>query len=306
MDNRGPSREAQLLIEQAKGFELAVPTLENIEQFRKEVLESFKPTVDLMLDQYPADIENIKLNNIPCQQITSADWSEETGLCVQYGFGGGFVCGSPFEDLIITLPLAHFLKARVVVVDYRLAPEFPYPASINDFMAVYPKLLSLYGSDRLAVAGESAGGNLVLNLLVRARDAGLELPRCAALFSPWLDLTHQGDSQTANDGRDWTLSNDWVTKAAELLVGNTVLEDPGVSPLFADLNGLPPLIVSSGSRELLLSDSLKLATEVRKNGGVCDLRIWEDLWHVFEFFPQLPETEQSLHQTAEFIRRYSS
>jgi acetyl esterase/lipase len=168
---------------------------------------------------------------------------------------------------------------------------------------VYPALLDKYGAHRLVVSGESAGGNQVLGLLQFARDHGLVLPRCAALFSPWCDLANQGDSHIFNDGRDPTLDNAWVDIAAAWHAGGTPLDDPGLSPIHGEMRGLPPCIITTGSRDLLMSQCLRLAQKLRAAGVECDLRVWDGLWHVFEFYP-IPEAELSIAEVADFIRRH--
>ena len=300
----GMSHQARQFIEMMENEVLQIPRANNIEQYRRNTFESFRPTVLRALDRYPVSVESISINQVLCQQVTAVDWSEENGICIQYGYGGGMVSGSPYEDLIITSALAHNLKARVIVPDYRLAPENPYPAAADDFFAVYPTLLESYGTERLVVSGESAGGNLAIGLLIQMRNQGLALPKCAALFSPWVDLANQGDSHQFNDQRDPTLSTEWVNSAAAMYAGEFPTDHPDISPIHADLSDLPPIIISSGTRELLLSQSLILASRIREAGGIVDLRIWEGLWHVFEFYDDIPEATLSIEQTADFIRQY--
>jgi epsilon-lactone hydrolase len=161
-------------------------------------------------------------------------------------------------------------------------------------------MLAEYGNDRLVLSGESAGGNQALGLMQRVQQQGLEMPACAVLFSPWRDLSHQGDSHINNDKRDPTLTTAWVKAAADLHANGNVLDDPGISPIYGEMNGLPPMIVTTGSCELLLSDSLRLAQQLRAAGVECDLRVWEGMWHVFEYYP-IPKVKASLKEVAEFM-----
>jgi monoterpene epsilon-lactone hydrolase len=188
-------------------------------------------------------------------------------------------------------------------VNYLLSPEHLYPAPQDDFAQVYPVMLELYGKHRLVLSGESAGGNQVLSLLHRARKQSLALPACAALFSPWLDLAHQGNSHIFNDTRDPSLNTAWVDAAARMHANGFPLDDPGISPIHGDMTGLPPIITTTGSCELLLSDSLRLAQKLREAGVICDLRVWEGMWHVFEYYP-IPEAEASLKEVAEFVQMH--
>ena len=130
------------------------------------------------------------------------------------------------------------------------------------------------------------------------------MPACAVLFSPWVDLSNQGDSHIFNDGRDPTLNKTWVDSAAEMHAGGSPLDSPGISPLFGDLRGLAPCIITTGTRDLLLSQSLGLARKLREAKVHCDLRVWEGLWHVFEFYP-IAEAQTSIAEIAAFIKAHS-
>ena len=168
---------------------------------------------------------------------------------------------------------------------------------------VYQSLIKTYGSERLIVSGESAGGHQALGVMQYALTQGLALPACAILFSPWVDLTNQGDSHQFNDARDPTLNNAWVDSAAEMHAAGADLSDPGISPINGNLSGLPPCLITTGSRDLLLSQCLRLADGLHTAGVPCDLRVWEAMWHVFEFYP-IPEARQSLAQVADFIHAH--
>jgi acetyl esterase/lipase len=195
---------------------LAVPELDNLEQYRKDVRSGFDDYVQAAVETFQGEIRDIEVAGIPCKQLTPRHWSNADGRCIQYAYGGGYVSGSSYEDLIIAAPLAQLCEARIVMVDYRLSPEHPYPAPQQDMHQVYPELLARYGAARLVVCGESAGANQALGLMQQVRDLGLAMPGCAALFSPWCDLNNQGDSHIFNDGRDPTLSNLWTDIAAIL------------------------------------------------------------------------------------------
>jgi acetyl esterase/lipase len=301
----GRSVEAQAFFEEFSGSLLSIPRSENLPQYRIDSRQDFEPYVRRALGRHQVEIEDIEIDGIACKQITPPDWSVEKGVCIQYAFGGGAVAGSPYEDLIITIPLARYSGARIYSVDYRLAPEHPYPAAQQDMARVYLHLLNQYGAHRLVIGGESAGGNLALALLHHIRDQKMEMPGCAALLSPWCDLTAQGDSHLFNDNRDPTLNNDWVDIAAALYANGHALDDAGISPLFAAMHDLPATIITTGSCDLLLSECLRLARKMRAAGVTCDLRVWEGMWHVFEFYNDLPESEQSIIEIAEFIRVYT-
>jgi len=297
------SPAAQALLAELQSAGMLIPDTNDIAAYREQVRAGFEDYVEKAVRAFDGRIEDIRVAGIGCKQVTPAGWSADNGGCIQYAFGGGYVCGSPYEDLVITAPLAQASGARIVMVDYRLSPEHPYPEPQGDMQAVYPELLNQYGAARLALAGESAGGNQALSLLLHIRDAGLDLPRCATLLSPWCDLANRGDSHTCNDGRDPTLSHPWVDIAAKLHAGGHPLDDPGISPLHGKLQDLPPIMITTGSRDLLLSQGLRLAQRLRAAGVICDLRVWEGMWHVFEFYP-IPEANTSIDEIAAFVRNY--
>ena len=295
------SAPAQEMLEELQRAGTIAPDPADMPAYRARVRAGFAPWAEAAARTFDGAIEDIEIAGIACKQLTPAGWRLEDG-CIQYAFGGGFVSGSPFEDLVIAAPLARASGARIVMVDYRLSPEHPYPLPQRDMQSVYPALLEVYGAARLAVAGESAGGNQALALLQQLRDSGLELPRGAALLSPWCDLANRGDSHDFNDGRDPSLSHPWADLAAELHAGGHALDDAGISPLYGDLRDLPPVIVTSGSRDLLLSQALRLAARLRAAGVDCDLRVWEGMWHVFEFYP-IPEAAASIAEVGAFLRQ---
>jgi monoterpene epsilon-lactone hydrolase len=227
---------------------------------------------------------------------------------ILYFFGGGHITGSPDEDLAITARIAHFSGRKVCVPAYRLAPENPYPAALEDAVAVYQALLREYCARSLALSGESAGGNLSLALIGAAAARGLPLPAATALLSPWSDLTHSGDTIRTLDGIDPTLDLDHqLSHMARAYAGGRPLASPDISPLFADVaKGFPPTLISTGTRDVLLSDCARLSTKLRAAGVEVDLRVMEGMWHVFEFYPQLPEAEDSIRGIAAFLDKHLS
>jgi epsilon-lactone hydrolase len=295
------SSEARAMIRLLQQSGVEMPGSDEIQGYRDSVRAAYEPYVRQALDRFDGEIEDGEIAGVGCKLVTPKGWSKISGACVQYAYGGGYVSGSCHEDLIVAAPLAQMSGARVVMVDYRLSPEHPYPLPQQDMQAVYPALLEQYGASRLALAGESAGGNQALALLQYARDEGLQMPSRAALLSPWCDLGNRGDSHEFNDGRDPTLGQSWVESAARMHAAGHAFDDPGISPLFGDMAGLPPILITSGSRDLLMSQALRLAQRLRDAGVDCDLRVWEGLWHVFEFYP-IPEAERSIAEIAAFIR----
>ena len=297
------SAEALELYRSMHDAGLNLPNLKNLEEFRYDVRAAFDPWVQDAIAKFDGEIEDIEIPGVGCKQVTPKGWSPNEGVCIQYAYGGGFISGICYEDLIIAAPLAQLAGCRVVMVDYRLSPEHPYPVPQEDMRRVYMELLRKYGAQRLVVCGESAGGNQALGLMQYVRDKGLPLPLCAALLSPWCDLSNRDDSDKLNDGRDPTLSTAWVKIAATAHADGQALDDPGISPLYGDMEGLPDCMITTGSRDLLLMQCVRLARKLDAAGVACDLRVNEGMWHVFEFYP-IPEAERSLREVAAFITNH--
>jgi acetyl esterase/lipase len=218
-----------------------------------------------------------------------------------YGYGGGYVSGSPFEDLTIAVPLATETGAVVVIPDYRLAPESPWPAAVDDGFIVFQEM----SSEPLALVGESAGGNLCLTLMHRARELGIPMPSAAAFLSPWCDLSNAGASVVNNDGRDPALSAQHIDFAANHYVGEHDPTNPMISPIYGVFDkSFPPSIITTGSRDLLMSQAMGLRDVLKNNNVPVELCLWKDLWHVFEWDYRLPESSESIRQISNWLHRY--
>ena len=278
-------------------------TRDNLAATRAETAAEFAPRIERALDRYPVEVREITLGGIDCLEIIPrADRKPGTIL---YCYGGGYIMGSPREDLIVSAALAAHAGARVVAPWYRLAPEHPYPAAIDDCTAVHAVVAGDPSCGPLALAGESAGGNAALCLMRRSMEAGAAMPVAVVLLSPWSDLKHEGDSQRTNDGRDPTLTLELTRQAALLYSGGRDLAHPGLSPLRGTWNEpLPPVMITTGTRDVLLDQNLSLATVLENAGADVTLRVWDELWHVFEFYDELPEADRSLRDIAAFLRRH--
>jgi acetyl esterase/lipase len=237
------------------------------------------------------------------------EWVEVPGVpadapVMLYLHGGGYVVCSPRTHRPIT---AFFARAgfRVFCPDYRMAPEHPFPAAVDDALAAYEGLLSRgVRPGMIVVAGDSAGGGLTLALLVALRDRRRPLPAAAALLSPWTDLALTGETIRTNARRDAYINGPAAAKTAALYVGSADPCNPLVSPLYGDLHGLPPIIIHVGEREVLRDDSTRLAERIRAAGCEVVISIWPVVPHVWQIFNRIvPEGRQSLAQMAEFLQK---
>jgi acetyl esterase/lipase len=224
--------------------------------------------------------------------------------CVLYLHGGAYIAMSARTHRSMTSRLACGGEARLFALDYRLAPEHPFPAAVDDALTAWRQLVaSGTPPSRIVVAGDSAGGGLALALLIALRDAGDEMPAGAVLFSPWTDLAATGDSIVANDAADPLFFGRWVAPVARHYLGDTPATHPLASPVYADLTGLPPLLIQVGDTEVLLDDSRRVAEHATRDGVPVTLRVWPGVphgWHIFA--PILPEARDALREASVFIR----
>lgn len=220
-----------------------------------------------------------------------------------YIHGGGYIAGSPAGYLGLAGRFAKLLKAAVYMPDYRLAPEHPFPAAIDDTLASYRWLLDQgYPADQIMFSGDSAGGAMVVTVMVAARDDGLPLPAGGVAISPWANLEHTGASMTSRDGIDPTVSLAGLDLMAEAFLQGASRSDPAASPVFADVAGLPPILVQIGESEVMLSDAVRLASHLGEGKVRVTLQIWPEMFHVWHMFAAiLPEGEQALQSAQAFL-----
>jgi acetyl esterase/lipase len=219
-----------------------------------------------------------------------------------YVHGGGFVACSSATHRPIAAGLARITRMRVFSVDYRLAPEARLPSALDDVAAAYAWVTESARPGELALVGDSAGGNLVLGLALRLRGAGREQPACVVGFSPWTDLAGTSPSVQVNDGRDAMFHTDNIRDFARAALGEGPADSPVVSPVYADLHGLPPVLLHVGSTELLLDDSRRVHEGILGGKGRSTLTVYNDVPHCWQMLaPLVPEATTSLREAAAFI-----
>ncbi|MDR8394729.1 alpha/beta hydrolase [Paraburkholderia sp. USG1] len=228
---------------------------------------------------------------------------------VLYFHGGGFQVGSLSSHHELMACISQASGCRVLGVDYRLAPEHRYPSALYDACAAYEWVLAQgLHADEIALAGDSAGAGLVLSTLLSVRDADLPLPAAAVLMSPWTDLTASGESYETRAAADPIHQRPMILAMARNYLGpHDDARDALISPLFADLTGLPPLLIQVGDRETVLSDSTELADRARAAGVTAELQVWDNMIHVFQQFPsELVEARDALQSIGAFLRAHLS
>ena len=222
---------------------------------------------------------------------------------ILYIHGGAYVVGSPKSHIAMCARLAKRAAATVTVIDYRLAPEHVYPAAIDDCVAAYRAIISDVDPASVTIAGDSAGGGATLSTLGVLKAHGDPMPGAVYVLSPWTDLTASGESVVTRAPFDPLFDGHGLPEAAVTYAGDTPLDDPGVSPLFADPTGYPPTLIQTGIDEILLSDSTRLAERYEAAGVDVRLDLREDLWHVYPMLAgYMPEATEALVRAAVFIR----
>jgi epsilon-lactone hydrolase len=256
---------------------------------------------------YPADVaaREVTLGGIGAIELTVA--GNASPVTIVYFHGGGYVVGSARTGARLAAELARRSGGRALSVDYRLAPEHPYPAAVEDGIAAYAGLLDS-GADpaRVVLAGDSAGGGLAMATLLAARDRGLPRAAAAVIFSPWADITRSGASFRTKDGVDALFTYDAIGWYAGQYLPAGDRSVPLASPVYASLAGLPPLLIQVGSHEVLLDDSVRLAANAARDEVEVTLHVAQGAPHVFvNRFGQVPEADEALDEVARFIARHA-
>ena len=223
---------------------------------------------------------------------------------ILYLHGGAYSMGSAQTHLGITGMLSELCELRVLSVDYRLAPEHPFPAAIDDAVSAYRWLLKQgVLPQSIVIGGDSAGGGLTFATLLELKNSGDPLPAAAFAISPWVDLAITGETIITKADVDPMFNKSGMIYMAKLYAEETDVRSPLISPLYADLSSLPPVLIHVGTSEMLLSDSLRMAKALKKAGVDCTIKEWEDLFHVFHSVVYIPEARIATEEIAAFIKK---
>ena len=238
------------------------------------------------------------------------DWLRPSDACqekvIYYLHGGAYVMGSRRTHRQIVSHIARAAGVVAVLPEYRLAPENPFPAGLDDAVAVYRGLLEAdFRPENIIISGDSAGGGLTAATLLALRHAGVPMPAAAVLLSPFLDVTGSGESATTRADRDpWFDIEDLDVVARHYCPDESEWRNPLVSPVFANVAGLPPMLIHVGDDEILLSDSTRFAEKLEAEGIDVELEIWPEMWHVFQMFiGKMPEAKAGIEKIAGYIQK---
>lgn len=292
-----PSREFTRLLEilQTQRAQPGVP-FADLRATHEAAHASRPPVADLT-------VEPVDARGVPAELVTTGEPSSGDRVLL-YLHGGGYVLGSLRTARGLAAELSRASGARVLSVDYRLAPEFPFPAALDDSVAAYRHLLDLgVGPGDIALCGDSAGGGLAVATMVALRDSGLDLPAACVCLSPWTDLSMGGRSYSTNAERDPQVDRGMLAEMAAAYAVDESIAAPQISPVNADLSGLPPILVQVGDAEALLDDALAFTERARTAGVEVNLRVWPDMIHVWQVYaPKLPEARDALLEAADWMQ----
>jgi epsilon-lactone hydrolase len=252
----------------------------------------------------PADarIEPVSANGVKAEWSATAD--ADPARVVLYLHGGGYVIGSLDSHRHLVVEVGRAARARTLAIDYRMAPEHPFPAAVDDALAAYRFLLAEgIQSSAITIAGDSAGGGLVVAAMVAIRDAGLPQPACGWPISPWVDMEAIGESMISKAATDPSVQKAGILDMARLYLSGANPRSPLAAPLYADLHGLAPMLIQVGAAETLLDDAIRLAQVAGSADVAVDLQIWPEMIHVWHiYYPELAAGRRAIAAGGDFAR----
>jgi acetyl esterase/lipase len=258
-----------------------------------------------ILGNLTADMTDMSWQPFPLDSMSAA-WMRlsrphRPRRAILYCHGGGYTSGNLGYSKVLSSKLTKATGLDTLTFEYRLAPEHPYPAAIDDGLRAWNYLMHLgYGARDVVVAGDSAGGNLALVLCHRLKAAGRMLPAALLLMSPWTDMTASGSSMEERRDIDPMLTPEYIRAVRDVYAGDRDWKTPSFSPLFGDFTGFPPALIQVGDHEILYSDSERLHEAMLQAGADCRFEVWDDMWHVFQMFP-VKKAAAAMEQTARFL-----
>jgi len=288
-------------------FHDLVARLRSLQRDGNPTIAEMRAGWDRFAAQFPA-ADDLRFEAVDADGV-SAEWTDAPGAdprrVIFYLHGGGYNIGSIESYRHFVGRMSRASKARVLSVGYRLAPEHPFPAAVDDAVTAYRWLLGQgIPASRIVISGDSAGGGLALAAMIRLRDEGDRLPAAAVCMSPSTDLAKEGESMRTRAHLDPIVRIDTSSAHALRYVGEGGdFKHPLASPLYADLRGLPPLLILVGTNETLLDDSTRVADKARAAGVEVEIEIWEDMVHIWPFFAAvLPEGQRAIERMGNYIR----
>ena len=262
----------------------------------------FEKLVQAVGGETAASVLQVDADGVPAELLSSGGTS--TGRAILYLHGGGYVIGSTATHRELARRLSVAADADVLVIDYRLAPENPFPAAVEDAVSAYKWLIG-QGCEPadIAIAGDSAGGGLTVATLVSLRDQDIPLPACGVCISPWVDMEGLGESMNSRASLDPMVQREGLVGMADTYLDGADPMTPLAAPLYADLSNLPPLLIQVGTSETLYDDATRLSSRAEAAGVEACFESWEEMIHVWHLFaPMLDEGQRAIERIGEFVR----
>jgi acetyl esterase/lipase len=249
--------------------------------------------------------EAVSAGGVPAEWIVPPNAANDR--VILYLHGGGYVMGSINTHRAMIARIARASEAKALALNYRMAPEDPFPTAVDDATAAYRWLLAQgYKPGKIVISGDSAGGGLTLATLLALRDAGTPLPAAAVPISPWADLEGTGASVETRAAADPMVDKAGLLRMAQMYAGDSDPKNPLISPIYADYKGLPPMLIQVGDAEILLDDSTRVAERARAAGIKVELEAWPEMFHVWHVFAKiLPEGQQAIDRIGEYVRAHA-
>src|SRR5215813_5141056 len=287
-------------VKQVREFLASLPDIGSL------TLAELRETYDQLGQQFPLP-DGVSVTTTDAGGV-NAEWAQAQNArrdaVILYFHGGGYVIGSPTSHRHLVAALSQAAGVSALAVDYRLSPEHPFPAAVDDAARAYQWLLqSGIAPSRIVIAGDSCGGGLTVATLLALRERGLPLPAAGVCLSSWVDLTITAESYTTKADVEPIITRESVTAWAQAYLQGQDVRTPLASPIFADLSGLPPLLIQVGTEEVLLDDSTRLGARAKAAGVDATLEVWDEMIHVWHFFyPMLREGREAIARIGEFVR----
>jgi epsilon-lactone hydrolase len=280
-------------------------TKDDMPSVRNKQVQRYKPVAELVKSRCVESLENIEIDGVPVLVTTPKGYNKENdGRCICYIHGGGYTVMDPNTMLVLSGPITLLAGIKTYSIDYRLAPEYPFPAAVDDCLSVYRQLIKRFKSESIALLGDSAGGALSLVTALKASQQNLPLPAALVLSSPAVDLTEADDTGHLLEGWDCVISLDRCGfKMAEAYAGKQDLRNPDISPIYAQYpTKFPPVFMITGTRDTFLSNAARLQRVLRNTGIEVRMDVWEGMWHDFLGVPFIPEAQEAAKEIAGYIK----
>lgn len=294
-----PSSESkQIRATFAAATETAEPPLEIQRKSWEEALESTNRFLT-------ANITPVNINNLSAEWVVTEEPQKVSKKAILYLHGGGYNAGSSITHRALAALVSQASGVPILVINYRLAPEDPFPAAVEDTVTAYRWLLQTnFDPGSIIFGGDSAGAGLAMAAILKLREETVPLPKATFLISPWLDLALTGASIETHVSLDPVVTPQALRQAAQYYAGKNDLKNPLISPLFASMHSLPPLLIQVGQHEVLLDDARRFAEKAQAAGGEVQLEVWDGMWHVWHAWaPALPEASAAINRIGTFVRQ---